>query len=778
MVFNTQDNSVDAQIKWNRLAQISQTDHGGQSKYSGNIAFSAHFLKENKKSPLKTDINIRKTNVTFHDTTWTIHPANIAIDSGIVAFRGFKVDHDDQFVRIDGFISGRPEDSLRINLNKVNLDYVFTTLNIPALEFGGQASGYVNAQDLTNTCKLSTKLNIQNFAFNGTHFGDLTLSGVWDEEKKGVLMKGNVYGNDSAHVDIDGIIYPVKEELSIIFDAQNADASFLRKYMKNIAKDVSGSLTGKLRLFGDLNDPTIEGNVFVKNGRFGIEFLNTYYTFTDTIYCHPEEFIIKNVNFVDKNGGTAVANGSVRHHLFEDFIYSASLKFNNFLVFNATERQNPNISGAIYGTGTVSIRGTENLVNIDVWMSNDKNSYLSLNFMEGNNVSNYDFIRFPNKKPDITPSVENYFELASDKPIYMKSNIGTDIRFNMTLDANPDAVVELVMDPQTGDRIRMNGRADNLQVEYGTRIPLKMKGKYTIEQGKYNFSLQQMIFREFDIREGSSVSFQGDPYTATFDIKAIYSTMANLGDLNSNLVDYAGRSNVMTNCVLNISGPMMHPNVKFNLEIPESEYIERQIKNYINTEYMMNRQIIYLLELNRFFTPSEFANTNSQSNDLSLIASTTLSSSLSSIVKSFTDNVRVGTRIKAEDSQAMTGTEVELMLSSQLLDNRLIINGNLGYRDHSRFNEDTKGLPPFVGDFDLEYKLTPGGGIRLKAYNHYNYRYYYLDSRSKTTQGFGILFRKDFERIDELFGRKKPLAPFINDTIQDDRITKNFIRFK
>lgn len=772
--FNVSDDLIDTQIKW---------ESNMQNKYSGNVAFTSHFSKENKKSPLKADINIRETNVTFNDASWTIHPASIAIDSGNIAINNLMVDHADQFIRINGVVSNHPEDNLKIELNKVDLEYVFTTLNIPALEFGGEASGYVNAQDMNKTRKLSTELNVKNFSFNTTRFGDLKLSGTWDEEEQGVLMKGNIYKNDSTQVGIDGIIYPVKEELSIFFDAQNTDASFLRKYMKNIAKDVSGNLNGKLRLFGNLNDPTIEGDVFVKNGSFGIEFLNTYYTFSDTVYCRPDEFIIKDINFVDKNGWGALANGSVKHHLFEDFNYSANLKFDNFLVFNATERQNPNISGSIYGTGTVNIRGTEQIVNIDVRMRNEKGSRLSLNFMEGNGASNYDFIHFLDKKPDTTSPVEKYFDLVSDKTIYMKSNSGTDIRFNMILEATPDAVVELIMDPQTGDKIRMTGKGSNLQVEYGTRIPLKMKGKYTIEQGKYNFSLQQMIFRDFDIREGSSVSFQGDPYAAVFDINAIFSTMANLGDLNPNLVDYAGRSSVMTNCVLNITGPMAYPNIKFDLEVPESEYIERQIKNYINTEDMMNRQIVYLLVLNRFFTPAEYVNTNSRTNnDLSALASTTLSSSLSSIVQSFTDNIQVGTRIRTEDNQTMTGTEVELVLSSQLLDNRLIINGNLGYHDYSHLKEDAKGLPPFVGDFDLEYKLTPGGGIRLKAYNHYNYRYYYIDTRSKTTQGLGIIFRKDFDHLNELLGQKKLPIPFINDTIPADRInlnsTGNFIRFK
>ena len=72
--------------------------------------------------------------------------------------------------------------------------------------------------------------------------------------------------------------------------------------------------------------------------------------------------------------------------------------------------------------------------------------------------------------------------------------------------------------------------------------------------------------------------------------------------------------------------------------------------------------------------------------------------------------------------------EVDLALSSQLFDNRLIINGNLGYRDRS------VSQTTFIGDFDLEYLLTKDGKLRLKAYNHFNDAYYYLKS-ALTTQG-------------------------------------------
>ena len=57
----------------------------------------------------------------------------------------------------------------------------------------------------------------------------------------------------------------------------------------------------------------------------------------------------------------------------------------------------------------------------------------------------------------------------------------------------------------------------------------------------------------------------------------------------------------------------------------------------------------------------------------------------------------------------------------------------------------------FIGDFDIEYLLTKSGNFRLRAYNRYNDQNYYIRN-SLTTQGVGIVFKHDFDR---LFRRSK-----------------------
>jgi hypothetical protein len=323
----------------------------------------------------------------------------------------------------------------------------------------------------------------------------------------------------------------------------------------------------------------------------------------------------------------------------------------------------------------------------------------------------------------------------------------------------------MMMDPVSDDKISAYGTG-NMQIQYGTKTPLKVLGTYTIERGKYNFSFQQVIYRNFDIQEGSSVSFRGDPYTADLNVKANYKLTANLGDLDQQLIEDQQRVNTTVNCILQLTGQMNHPAVSFDLDLPNSTAeLNRQVKSYIRTEDMMNRQIFYLLVLNSFYPSPEYGGNVRNNADMSLLTST-LSTQISNILDAFTDKIQlVGTKFYQSNEGGGNSTEMEFLLSSQLLNNRLIINGNFGYRDNLYLSEGNQGNSIWIGDFDLEYKLTEKGGVRLKFFNHYNYRNYY-NLAPEMTQGLGILFRKDFNHFSEFVGKEKRHTSIDSTTIK------------
>lgn len=141
------------------------------------------------------------------------------------------------------------------------------------------------------------------------------------------------------------------------------------------------------------------------------------------------------------------------------------------------------------------------------------------------------------------------------------------------------------------------------------------------------------------------------------------------------------------------------------------------------------------------------------------MASSTISSQLSNILSQMTDKLNVAPSFRSEKGD-FSDMEFDLALSSRLLNNRLLINGNFGYRDRSTSNTQ------FVGDFDIEYLLSKNGNLRLKAYNHFNDQNYYLRS-ALTTQGVGVVFRRDFDRLFKRKGKKDS----IEDTSEEDSLS-------
>jgi hypothetical protein len=443
----------------------------------------------------------------------------------------------------------------------------------------------------------------------------------------------------------------------------------------------------------------------------------------------------------DAHGNRGLVNASLKHKNFHDLEFNVRLTADNLLAYDATEKQNPQLYGSVFGSGTVGITGNERLINFDINMRSNPKTSIAINFIGTATANDYDFITFVNRNKTTT---------ATDTVIREESG-GPELRMNFLLDVTPDANIELVMDPSAGDMLKGKGEG-SLQVQYGTKTDLRMYGTLNIQSGNYNFSLQQLIHRDFKIREGSYVTFSGDPAMANLKIDAIYSLTANIGDLDQSLINESPRTNLPVNCVLNITGQMQQPAIAFDLELPNvNSEVEQKVRSYINTEDMMTRQIVYLLVLNKFH-PSDFGQ-GIRTSEFSAVTSAAISSQLSGILSSLTDKVQIGANIRAT-REGYDETEVEMLLSSQLFDNRLLFNGNFGYRN----NPNVKNV--FVGEFDIEYLLTPDGEFRLKAYNHANDMYRYL-KQSLTTQGFGFAYKKDFSSLYDLFRprRRKTIIP-------------------
>ena len=405
------------------------------------------------------------------------------------------------------------------------------------------------------------------------------------------------------------------------------------------------------------------------------------------------------------------------------------------------------------GNGWATVRGVPGTIDIDADISTAPGSSFTFVLSDAQQAYDYDFITFRDRNRhlkdslnrDTTPEIVR----ALKERIARSEVQGPPSVYNMdiSVDVQDNTQMNLIMDPLAGDRIRAYG-SGRMRMTYGSsNDELRLFGTYTLARGSYNFTFQDIIIKEFNISEGSKISFDGNPYMARLDIKATYAANANLSDLDESFLSdkELKRTNVPVNALLYVTGDMRQPDISFGLDFPTvTSDIKRKVMSIVNTEEMMNRQIIYLLALNRFYTPEYMSAT--KGNELVSVASSTISSQLSNMLGQLSDKWSISPNFRS-DRGDFSDVEVDLALSSHLLNNRLLLNGNFGYRDKSLNNNS------FIGDFDIEYLLNRSGSIRLKAYNRYNDQNYYLRS-ALTTQGVGVVFKRDF---DNIFSFLRPL---------------------
>ena len=440
-------------------------------------------------------------------------------------------------------------------------------------------------------------------------------------------------------------------------------------------------------------------------------------------------------------------NGYVHYRHFKDISYRFNFDLANMLIMNTKESPDMPFYGTIYGNGTATLSGSgPEGMNIDLALTTGRNStftYIKDNVTTA--ISNQ-FIKFVDKTPQRTlqdPILLTDFEL---RPQEQQEDEGgdTDIRLNLQVDVTPDATMKIVMDPAAGDYISGRG-SGNIRTEFYNKGDIKMFGNYRINHGVYKFSLQEVIRKDFTIKEGSTLSFNGAPSEANLDIQASYTVnSASLNDLMpARATEYMSQTNVKVNCIMNLSGQLTAPDIKLDIELPhERDEVQALVRNYIPPDEQMNMQILYLLGIGKFYTP-DYADVTQNSDMMSSVLSSTLSGQLNNALSNLinNNNWNIGTNLSTGE-RGWTDVEFEGILSGQLLNNRLLINGNFGYRDNPLANTN------FVGDFEAEWLVNRSGDIRLKAYNETNDRYY--TRTNLTTQGIGIIFKKDFNKWNEL----------------------------
>lgn len=692
-------------------------------------------------------IDVLPSRATIGDTTWHVAPSSIIYSKNKLQVNSFSVSHDNQMLAINGTATKSENDSLLVTLNDIDVSYVLNLVNFHSVDFLGMASGEARiAGAFSEKPLLSADVIVKDFKFETGRMGTLYANVGYNHEEGNIEINAVAKDEDNRWTDINGYVSPKHNYIDLAIDAHRTRAEFMESFCGSFMDNVNADINGNVNVVGPLNNINLVGKAVV-DGSVRLSALNTtYWMRGDSVTFVPDEIKFKGDTLYDRNGNIGIMTGSIYHKHLTNLSYALKVKAKNLLAYDTHSFGDNTFYGTAYVTGDCDIKGKSGEVVIDIDAVPEKNSILVYNAADQSSIGSTYFITWKDNNVEETDS--------TDTEHNNKVDISTNIRLNFLINCNPNATLKLIMDEKTGDYITLNGDGV-LRASYFNKGSFDIYGNYIVDHGVYKLTIQNIIKKDFTFQKGGSISFGGDPYNAALNLKALYVlNSVSLADLN------IGRSfsnnNVRVNCLMNITGNPNSPKVDFDLDMPNmSNDIKQMVYSLLNAEEEKNQQVLYLLAVGRFMaqnnnnnatgeTPQYSQTSLAMQSFLSGTISQQLNSVLSNVINSsnwnFGANISTGT-------EGFNNAEYEGMLSGSLLNNRLLFNGQFGYRDNAN------ATTSFIGDFDIKYLLFPNGNLAINVYNKTNDRYFTRNSLN--TQGLGVIMKKDFTRISDLFFWRK-----------------------
>ncbi len=712
----------------------------------GTVKATGQVTSRSEGAPLLS-VNILPSEITINNNLWNIEKAGLMIDSTAIDVNGFEILHKNDFLMVDGKISQNRNDTLFMSFNNLDLSALNNLKKQDAEAEGstidffvsGLLDGKVMLTDIYNNLLFETDMQVRDFKTNDHDHGLVKLITSWDNRDKVVQidLRNDLDGQNT--FDINGTYNPGSKQVSIVTDVSDLPLDLLNLVLYSFASDVTGKGNGRAYITGTPSDLKINGSIMANDAGMTIDYLKSRFYFSDSIRLGGNSFIFNNIALNDNKGNKATLDGVVTNDHFRDFGINLRINVDNMLVMDTREKDNNLFYGTAYASGLATITGnTSNLVfNVSATTGRNTRMFIPLNTSE--EVSDYPYITFvshttESDKPEITVPPLNT----------QVSNTTMELGFD--LDVTPDAEVQLVFDSQLGDIMRARGTGKlNLAMDKDGNF--NIFGDYIIEDGDYLLTLGNIFNKRFTVESGGRISWNGDVTDADINIKAIYKLKASLYDL---FQDEAFRARIPVECHLNMTGKLANPVIGFDIYLPTADEETRTyLKNMINTEEEMSKQFLYLLVMNSFYPDPTFAGamntTTAGAEAMGVTTTEMLSNQLSNWLSQISNDFDIGFTYRPGNE--VSSQEVEVALSTQLLNDRVVINGNFDVGGQ----ESTSTTKDITGDFNVEVKLTEK--VRFKVFNRSNDNILY--ETAPYTQGFGLFFRKDFNHFREIFRKDK-----------------------
>ncbi|MEN8115906.1 MAG: translocation/assembly module TamB domain-containing protein [Bacteroidota bacterium] len=724
--------SVDSKIAGNILDNTISWSNYDAITYSGTVKTHTTFYSSDSTKYPHIEIEGLPSKIYVADTAWNIGPYLATIDSSSVGINNLVASSSNQMISVDGKIAKGTADLINLELKQIDLSYLDKYFN-KNIELTGIVNGTFGFANIFEEPVVLSDLITDNLHFKNQLIGDISLVSQWNRNNSAIDSELKIIRNNRASLNAFGNYKPSTKELNYDAEADSLSLVVLEAFIRQNFSEFTGHASGKIHIGGTLDKIKMDGAVMGTNAGLKIDVTQIPYHFSDTVYFKTDTIHFDHITIFDDQNNPGSFNGIIVHDNFRNMSFDLSLNSPKIRALNTTSHDNEQFYGTAIANGKLNITGKAASTSLTGTATTLSGTEIKISMESVSEIESYDFIEFVSTNE------------SEETDFFKEKKSGGDFNLGLTIEATPDAKVQLIYNSQIGDVIKAQGEGI-LLFEMDNEGNMSLSGNYNPTRGDYLFTLQNVMNKRFSIEPGGSIVWSGDPYNAIIDLKALYKLKASLYDLQANNPENLSQNQrIQVECIINLTEELVNPAIEFGINFPNTDEREKdELQQFFNTEEEMNKQILSLIVLGKFYTPEymrgtyEAQNTNMIGTTVSEVFSNQLSNWLSQISSDWDVgfNYRPGNEV--------TDDEIELALSTQIFNDRVTLNGNIGNNVNNYSNNSSQ----LVGDFDMNVKLVPSGKIQFKAYNRSNNNLIY--ETAPYTQGIGLSFKEEYNTISEL----------------------------
>ena len=725
------DNSIKFLAEDNHIGAGYRYENNSELENRGEFVIHSGFARG--EDGMTANLKLLPSTVYLNSREWKIRPSFLNIGKGGITSSDIEFTSDSQHISIHGGTSDSKADTLNLNLEQFDLSIV-NPLFKSDLGISGTASGNVQLTSPLHEKGILVDLLCDSTYFAHRQVGQMKIMSEWDEDfqRFNILAETKIEGRNT--INANAKFTPKTKGLEASATLDKAHIGYLQPLLKDVFSDVNGYVSGSITAEGSINDLTWEStDTKIENGSLRVEYTNVPYFVDGAFRFNDTGLYFDDIKGKDRFDGTANINGSIKwNNKFKDIFFDINIKCNEIEGVNLNDKQNEYFYGNVFGSGNVTFSGptSDIVMNVEATTAKPGTFNVPISYTSVSGHSN--LLKFTELKVDKPVDKYDLLREKMDNTITEESKFTSNIKIN----ALPDVEAVIWIDKASGHMLSGNGTG-TIQMTIDEET-FDITGDYDINRGNYKFVAYGIVSRDFEIQDGSSISFQGDIFDTTLDIDAMYKTKASIGTLIGDSTSVSNRRTV--ECKIKITDKMLNPRLQFGIEIPEIDpMIKSRVESALSTEDKVQKQFLSLL-LSNSFLPDEQSGIVNNSTMLYSNVSEVMANQLNNILEKLDIPVDLGLNYQPNEK----GNDVfDVAVSTQMFNNRVVVNGSVGNKQYTE-NVQTD----VVGDLDIEIKLNKSGALRLNLFSHSADSYTnYLDNSQRN--GIGLTYQTEFSSFKQ-----------------------------